>query len=777
MHVFPMILVRGGGLPFDVWQSLDSGTILEAPADSAWETAAQALQSAFDAALAEIPVSDFRTALYNARKLFFQKRKMPGDALVAALKNKRDLPVVQNLLDHLHQWAQLEQSGSALGPAYSTRLHAEWKAIQQLAASEHLQRALLFASHGLLDELPGFCAKDPNTFDKKDRKTAFSVYQYASRAIFKTSPLGRFTTVQLWRPGQEQSLEFDREKIAVTPSVAILPALYEVLLQAPAFYQSLEIGLNPCISNDRDGSESLSWLYFDGEQEAFQRMAPNPVADWVVSYLLENNRKIPYQQLLAALAAVVEGQPAQLEALVQGLIAPGLLEWQWPEKGLTPSWCSNLCNYLSFLPSAPLLTDTAFLLQSLRVTARAIPFQSLEAARESQQGAKRQIEAFFQQYHPAVPSIPVEQIFFEDVENTLPIACAETAISDFATDLTACWHNSGEQPLPPFRARLHHFASETLQPGQVLDFQVFCQLFLAAPTVETTVYAPLRPGKIGALLQVYQDSGAPQAVVNALFPGGGKLFARWSHLFTTALPEALAVWNGPEMVPFPWQGWSNANFQSFGSRQALSVPDGRVGKATPDNTLLLSDLGVRLGAYGPELVDKKSLKTVLLTDLGLEAPESRPPAIQVLWHLGVPYVSSVVLPREPWKMAENGLKTRKRTTFKSLVLARAAWEWPLESLKRKLKTSHQPWQRFWTLKKSLRDAGVPRFFFARLQEQRQKPQFFDYNSPVSMLLLEKMLTAGSEGYLLIEEMLPTPDQWVLGASGNYVGEFVVELLP
>ena len=54
--------------------------------------------------------------------------------------------------------------------------------------------------------------------------------------------------------------------------------------------------------------------------------------------------------------------------------------------------------------------------------------------------------------------------------------------------------------------------------------------------------------------------------------------------------------------------------------------------------------------------------------------------------------------------------------------------------------------------------------------ERRKPHFFDGQSPVSMLVFEKMLGNGGT----IEEMLPTPEQWVMGERGDFAGEFVIE---
>ncbi|MBC7778420.1 MAG: hypothetical protein H7246_23515, partial [Phycisphaerae bacterium] len=88
------------------------------------------------------------------------------------------------------------------------------------------------------------------------------------------------------------------------------------------------------------------WLYFDGEREAFQKIDPDPVADFVVELLLENHGKMPFPEIIRHLENEVEATREQLQGLVNQLIDIGLLEWQLPERGLSPGWCGALCNYL-----------------------------------------------------------------------------------------------------------------------------------------------------------------------------------------------------------------------------------------------------------------------------------------------------------------------------------------------------------------------------------------------------------------------------------------------
>ena len=84
-----------------------------------------------------------------------------------------------------------------------------------------------------------------------------------------------------------------------------------------------------------------------------------------------------------------------------------------------------------------------------------------------------------------------------------------------------------------FRSKLYQFARDYLKEGEAIDFLTFSQRFLEAWNQLGTeqLDAPSYSGKMGALLQVFEENGNYKAVVNALYPGGGKLFARWLPLF------------------------------------------------------------------------------------------------------------------------------------------------------------------------------------------------------------------------------------------------------
>lgn len=784
--IFPVILVRVAGLPplslAGPW-----------PDEKAQKAAAEHLQQAFDAALPTLPDSPFRTALYNARKRFFQHQKVPSPTFEQLLLSHQTTGEIAHLLDSLQIWEKTQLENQLARTAVETALLQNWRSIQQAAEQPTFRQALLFASHDLLARLPVFCTKPPEQFTAKDRQTGLAVLQYLNRAAHKTSPLSRFTTVALWRWEQDVATIDPEEpdflqgpKAVITPNVALLPLLYEVLLQEPAFYQSLRLSLNPCITAlsaawQKKGlqEETLNWLYFSGEQESFQQVAYHPTVAAVVEICLVHQRHITWPMLLDQLQIIVEGDKSDLQAFVLELIALGLLAWEWPERGLNAGWCAGLYNYLGHLPTKPTITSAAALLQWLRTAARTLPFQSMAGVQEIQAQTLRQVQAFLEASGSTAPPIPPEQIFLEDVEQSATIHVPPEVVRQLTQQLADCWQQSGPHQLPPFRSALFAFAASELAVGESRAFLPFCQQFLAEKANWERLLpaeGPPWPGKMGALLQIFQqENGQYGAVVNALFPGGGKLLARWLHLFPSEIREQMQVWFPSSTLAYPWQDWSNANFQPPLGHIMLAVPDGRVVGKPGSRAILLGDLAVQRMADGPRLIDRHTGDPVWMTDLGLESPTTRPPVMQVLWQLGMPFVSLDGLrPRRsnPLPTEQSTSHFRPRLEHQSLVLLRAAWHFPSTIWQLWRSTSSRATERLWVLHQALLKNDIPRHFFARFQAE--KPQYFDRDSPVCLLLLDKMLRHGA-GSLYCTEMLPTPEQAVVEQGREWrTAEFVVE---
>lgn len=784
--LFPLTLLRTAGLPIAALDRLagdfSAGTARLDETEALERAAARLLQQALDTALATLPESPGRTRLYNARRVFFQKQKLDA----AALPESPALRAAAQAWQQAHE--NLAAARQAVRDQYDEVLQRAFSALQALAGDGDFQRGLLFASHDLLAQIPDFQHIAPQDFTKKQRQTAYALAQYATRAAAKTSPFSRFTTVSMQAVENQEPVNetpiFDENwpgvKAVVTPNVALLPLLYDVLLRAPSFYRALPLRLNPCVTGlPADGV--LRWLYFDGVDESFQEMPASPSVSFIVKTLLDHDGSLAFRALLARLDETLEAPPEAREGFLLELAAIGLLEWQLPERGLSPGWCGGLYQFLGFLPDAePVVVEAAALLQWLRTAARTLPFQSVEEAHATQRETAGQVRSFLEKYGRRDPGISPEQIFYEDVETSVEAAVPPGVLRALTDRLADCWQEKSVHAQPAAKIALLTFFREKYADAPPPDFPAFCQQFLREgrndlkhPKI-SPVELPRFSGKMGALLQIFQENGQWRAAVNALFPGGGKLFARWLHLFSASVREDLQAWWFNPQFPisnfqFPSQGWHNANFQPELGLAGLAVPGGRTAAR---RELLLGALTVRAGAAGLQLVDPANGQPLLLTDLGLEAPESRPPAMQVLWQLGVPHVSLEALaPGDAdWRAGGPGWRFCPRREAGPLVLARASWQvWPAQLWP---DLPADDCAAFLTLREKMAELRLPRRFFARFGAE--KPRYFDQNSPLLMQLFVKHVRR-QDTWILLTEMLPAPEQcFVQRDSTVRAAEFVVE---
>ncbi len=747
INLFPLAVIRRAGISFSVLDSLVwEGAAAEIELEKQTQAAAacrENLLQTLDQALRDLPAGSQRLAIYNVRKAIYQG-KTPRTSLNL-------LP--QTLQDTADQWRaaleSLHTQKNALENAYQAALVSAFYQLQTLAEDPDIQAALLYASHDLLRQLPALQKKPPKAWRKKEKQTALALARYVARAASKTTPFSRFGMVGLQQAYASET-DFPDHKRAVSPNVGLLPAIYELLLQQPVFFRSLRVRLNACITRK---SSPYTWLYYNGAEEGFQQSAGTPMLDALTGRLLESGRSAPFRTLSDYLQSCSDADPAALETWLLDLTDTGFLEWEWPENGLSASWAGNLYQYLGSLSAEPIVVDTALLLQWLRTTARTLPYLDARAGLQALQDAWLQVQAYFEQHNGHCPDIPLERLFYEDVAYSQPVIVPEADLLDWARQLETLRQSTAPHTLPPlhsaFQAYLKQLDAPTPWLAAVRGF-----MDAGLPEPDAPVHTPAVPGKTGALLQPFLENGRWKAVVNALYPGGGKMLARWMHLFPASVQQSLREWNAATEVQaaFPFQGWHNANFQPAACPAGLTAPGDRINR--PGATLLGNLLvAVREGSL--RLTDGATGRTVQLTDLGLEAPETRPPAMQLLWHCGVPYRAARTL-LQPEQLSTvrtaRGWRYRPRVETAQFILARAVWF--LDP------ADYAAWQTlsgfdfFQTVRAAFKENGVPRRFFARFE--MEKPQYFDCESPLLMRVFEKAIRK-TRGPLALTEMAPVPE--------------------
>ncbi len=753
LHLFPVVQVRRAGLPWSVLELAHSDIIAFL---QQWDAARGAANTAHETTLQKaaqflsvLSPGPARTKVYN----FLRKaRKCPPDQ---PLSPPADLPENFLFLFNNRNTAieQMHQAGRVFEKQYQEAYGLEIAALQQVAAGDTLQRALLLTSHDLLRTLPDWCTRIPAQFTKKDRQIARSVWQYVSRAAAKTSPRSRFTTTGVWMEGG--AIGTAQRKIV--PNAALLPALYEVLLTRSAFREALWVRLNPCIVCEEP--VTYRWLYCDGQQEGWQQCAAAQDLSWVVVCLLQHGRRMQFAELHSLLQNAAD--PETAESFLTELTEVGFLEWEWPENGLSPAWCSNLLQFLGWMPLDPLLVEAAMVLQWLRTTARTLPYQTIEQAIANLEEGVAMYRNFLANGGVQVPDLLPEELFFEEVMHDQEAPKWKESLEEWAAQLENFLEIPCDAPtnVPPRRESFLDYTAAFLQQNmQHTDYARQYNFFRANSRVVPA----------GALLQVYQEGGEWKAVVNALYPGGGKLLARWLWCLPAEATQALEQWDAQScLTPFPWHPWSNAAFQPAPRHAALAVPGGRFTVVSEAPSWLLGHLQVCRDARGWWLEDAVSGRKILFADRSLDAVAARPPMMQLLGQMGSGWgdrSGTLHRPVEPSRLLEAGVLFRPRRTSGPVTLQRATWtiapevRWafmqPGVERYTAVAFAHLYWQ--------LQRWQLPRRFFVQSGNSSEKPRYIDTQSVLSMQVLEKTVRQFRQNSaalaFIFTEMLPQPEQ-------------------
>lgn len=131
---------------------------------------------------------------------------------------------------------------------------------------------------------------------------------------------------------------------------------------------------------------------------------------------------------------------------------------------------------------------------------------------------------------------------------------------------------------------------------------------------------------------------------------------------------------------------------------------------------------------------------------------------------------SMILGRGYWEQISllPPMAQRPRVAIDGLVVAREQWTLPCGELDFAGLSSEEA--RFLAARRLLREKGLPRWCFARVPFER-KPYYVDFESPLSVDALAKVIRGGAEQDprtpVTLSEMLPTPEQcWLSDAEGN-----------
>ena len=126
-------------------------------------SAAQRVQQQFDQVLKDLPESALRTAVYNARKAFYQKGKLPPIATSEDWSKQGSSEHFAELLNSLEQYSEaLEQIKSAkdkYSAYYHNQLEYAYRSAQTIAREKPFQAGAVICQPFPAETTPAICRK------------------------------------------------------------------------------------------------------------------------------------------------------------------------------------------------------------------------------------------------------------------------------------------------------------------------------------------------------------------------------------------------------------------------------------------------------------------------------------------------------------------------------------------------------------------------------------------------------------------------------------------
>jgi hypothetical protein len=295
-------------------------------------------------------------------------------------------------------------------------------------------------------------------------------------------------------------------------------------------------------------------------------------------------------------------------------------------------------------------------------------------------------------------------------------------------------------------------------------------------------------------------------VVNATFPGFGKMISRFLHLFDSAVTHELRRWNAavsPDslLLEDTDASYVNANLHLPLMPYEIWMP-GRHNSLPAAQHIAVTELAVTLDAAHAalRLLHQPSHKPAYVFDLGFQAHGGRSPLFRLLDRFSLaaycshyPLVSALNTHWQPQPAASEAgevpWSTPRIVYDDRLVLQRQAWHFPKALLPMR-PPQESDWAYFarvnaWRLEHQLPDevfislfdrGHTPDMPAAGPQPRSRddyKPQYICFHNPFLVTLFAKLLHKVSHS-LKIEEMLPNSEQLLTLGAQQHVTEWVVQ---
>lgn len=311
----------------------------------------------------------------------------------------------------------------------------------------------------------------------------------------------------------------------------------------------------------------------------------------------------------------------------------------------------------------------------------------------------------------------------------------------------------------------------------------------------------------GCFIHLYVDEAEKgeklNGVLNSTFPGFGRMFSRFLHIFPDAVTHDVRDWNTALaegeylLMENTDASYFNANLHPPLMPYEIRTPNGH-NTLPSEQQIPVTELQVRLNEKEAllELFHVPTGKRAFVFDLGFQGHKGRSQLFQLLEKFSKaeylfcqPALNAVNSLRPPDK-DKTAVQILPRIMYEDrIVLQRKAWYIPQEQIPFR-KPEESDWAWFYRINEWRRKHGIPEEIFSFIVDRRTadnlppekrrkagrddyKPQYISFKSPFMLNLLEKALKRVPDTWK-IEEMLPAPRHLLSIGPNRYVTEFVLQ---
>ncbi len=359
MKLFPFILARIGGLPFDLLEqlSLQSKHKLEAvfEQDSLIERHKNELLRLIEESPKNIHCGFvLKNFGYLKNNLLQGKKPKLSGKLNLNLKESEQsfFKKIEGQLKLYNQVCKdLKDFEKDFEIVYQNEISTARVSLQKISHEPIILNGLLMSSHTFLKQLEKYRHTEIPSFTKKQFQTERTFLRYLSRICSKTSPFSTFTPLSIFSLDAIEPLNFEPKSVFRLNN-HLFTLWRDALNQYPPFYRKLIVSLNPSLK-----IVGNNWVYLLNTRnvESIQNIEKNELLDLIFENLNEVGGKTVFEDLTTIIHPSVDTNLESLEAYLLELVDYGFLEWQWAFSGLDPIWDIKLLKVLENFKEDPFL--------------------------------------------------------------------------------------------------------------------------------------------------------------------------------------------------------------------------------------------------------------------------------------------------------------------------------------------------------------------------------------------------------------------------------------